>query len=542
MARRSLIGLEIAGYRIVEYLNQGGMASLWRAEHPEIGASVAVKVMAPELATEPGLVSRFVDEAKIQVKLRHPNIVRVENFSSEHFAILMELVEGKPLDEVIGRDCGPIPLARAMPLVRQILAAVEYAHGMGVVHRDLKPANILITVDGTAKVTDFGIAKLLGQSHKTRTGTSMGTPAYMAPEQIRGAKDADERADIYALGVTIYEMLAGRTPFEEERNTGSEFDMMQAQVSKKPPDPRQFYPDIPESVVRVLMRALEKDRDLRHGSIAELSQALEAADGMEGGTRIPASVLEDGGAPAPASTVVEQQSAPAPPEGIREPTAASGTPHFSPADAHVPGTTGQGLEQVPRGKPTWVLQAAIGGAVAAVLIMVLVFLLGGDESATHVTSGGEAAEQARPRFQGQEPAVVEPPVVEEEPMSPPPSLVPEPREVALDPEPAAPAGGGDASGCPTPNRPWVVLAMSVKVEASGAQDKANQLRDRLQGAGFDQASVCDGRKFPNFRCCYWTVVAGSYASRAPAVEQMRLLRAAGFDAYPKNAFKGKRAR
>ena len=127
-------------------------------------------------------------------------------------------------------------------------------------------------------------------------------------------------------------------------------------------------------------------------------------------------------------------------------------------------------------------------------------------------------------------------------MSPPPSLVPEPREVALDPEPAAPAGGGDASGCPTPNRPWVVLAMSVKVEASGAQDKANQLRDRLQGAGFDQASVCDGRKFPNFRCCYWTVVAGSYASRAPAVEQMRLLRAAGFDAYPKNAFKGKRAR
>ena len=533
MARRSLIGLEIAGYRIVEYLNQGGMASLWRAEHPEIGASVAVKVMAPELATEPGLVSRFVDEAKIQVKLRHPNIVRVENFSSEHFAILMELVEGKPLDEVIGRDCGPIPLARAMPLVRQILAAVEYAHGMGVVHRDLKPANILITVDGTAKVTDFGIAKLLGQSHKTRTGTSMGTPAYMAPEQIRGAKEADERADIYALGITIYEMLAGRTPFEEERATGSGFDIMQAQVGKIPPDLRQFSPAIPEAVVAVLMRALEKERDLRFSTVAELHQALEVAAGAEVGAGVgePAQEVASG----IAETLLEQPPAPVP---ASEPALPATVVEQPPAP--VPALTPAPAPSLPR--PSWFVPVFIGGGVVILLIIALVLSWGDSSDGSSKEDSAGATGLASSTEQPPE-LVPEPEPVAAEPR-PSPGAQSEPVEryndsVAPYNEPAGPAGGG--SGCPTLDRPWVVLALSVKVGSSGAVNKANRHRDKLIEAGYSQASTCDGRQFPNFRCCYWTVAVGSFASKADAAALSKAVKEAGFSAFAKNAFHGKRA-
>ncbi len=300
-----LVGTEILGYKIQELLGEGGMASVWRAENVTLGTEVAIKVLDPPLAKDTALVERFVDEARIQVKLSHPNVVKIENFSLESLAMVMELIPGSALDELIGNKVGPIPIERALPMINQILDAVEAAHDMGIIHRDLKPSNVLVTPEGEIKVMDFGIAKVLGGAGRTRTGTSMGTPDYMAPEQIKGAKDVCPTADVYALGVTFYEMLSGRTPFALDPEANSEFEMMEAQVYQQPPDPREFYPSIPEAVVDVLMRSLEKAPADRYQTIAEMREALVAAAGVES--------VEDAAptpatAPAPAATKVEEPS------------------------------------------------------------------------------------------------------------------------------------------------------------------------------------------------------------------------------------------
>ena len=272
-----LIGEEILGYRVVELVGEGGMATVWRAEHNLLKRNVAIKVLDPLLARDSDLVQRFIDEAQIQIDLRHQNIVAIENFSSDPLAMVMEYVEGRTLDEMIGREVGPIPVDKALPLMIQVLEAIGLAHSKGVVHRDLKPANILVTTDDMVKVMDFGIAKILGGSRLTRTGTSMGTAAYMSPEQIKGAKDVDERSDIYSLGITFYEMLAGRTPFEGSSQTESDFEIRMAQVQQEPPDPRTFYPAIPDSVVEVVLKALSKEPAERHQNIDELRAELNGA-------------------------------------------------------------------------------------------------------------------------------------------------------------------------------------------------------------------------------------------------------------------------
>ena len=275
----ALKGTEILGYTLVELIGEGGMAEVWRGEHPTLGTSVAVKMMNPVLAQQSDLVGRFQDEAKVQVKLQHKNIVRLENFSLDPLAMVMEYVDGRSMSEVIGREVGPMPLPRALPMMLQILDAVGFAHDQGVVHRDLKPSNVMVDADDQIKVMDFGIAKVLGSGGRTRTGMAMGTPAYMAPEQIKGAKNADNRSDVYALAITFYEMLTGRTPFEASQETDSDYALMDAQVNTSPPDPRGFYPAIPQEAVDVLMRGLEKDPDKRYQNVAEMRAALLEADG-----------------------------------------------------------------------------------------------------------------------------------------------------------------------------------------------------------------------------------------------------------------------
>ena len=264
---------EVLGFRLVELIGEGGTAGVWRAEHTLLGRVVAVKLLDPALARQPGVVERFLLEARIEATLDHPNVLRVENMSADPPAIIMEYIEGRSLDAVIGVEVGPIPLERALPLMRQILAGVGYAHEQGIVHRDIKPANVLVNRRGEVKVMDFGIARVRGEARRTRTGVALGTPHYMAPEQLVSAKEADERADVYALGVTFYEMLAGRPPFDGE----TDFAVMTAQVSALPPDPRQFYPHIPASVVEVLHKALAKAPDERYVSAEALGKALEEA-------------------------------------------------------------------------------------------------------------------------------------------------------------------------------------------------------------------------------------------------------------------------
>ena len=278
-----LTGIEILGYRLVALLGEGGMGSVWRAEHSVLGIVRAVKVLDPLLAREQEFVRRFEREARVQVSLSepvpHPNIVQVENFSGERLAILMEYVEGRTLSQLITEESGPIPLERALPLMRQILAALEHAHGQQepVIHRDIKPSNIMVTPAGTVKVMDFGIAKAMRGAQLTRTGTTLGTAAYMSPEQIKTPGQVDERSDIYSLGVTIYEMLAGRPPFMASPNTDADYVLKEAHVHQTPPDPRSFYPNIPEGVVRVALRALHKEPGARQSCVGELLAGLEGA-------------------------------------------------------------------------------------------------------------------------------------------------------------------------------------------------------------------------------------------------------------------------
>ena len=251
------------------------MATVWRAEQETLDRVVAIKVLDPMLARDSDLVVRFVDEARIQSRRRDAGVISIENFCKDPLAIVMEFIDGRSLSAMIGQEVGPIPFERARPIMSQVLDAVGYAHDQGVIHRDLKPSNILVSSEGRVKVVDFGIAKIVGGSKLTKTGSAMGTVTYMSPEQIRGTKHVDHRADIYSLGVTFYEMLAGRPPFEGDEE--SDFELRQAHVQQQPPDPRTFYPAIPEHVVQVLSTALAKDPGERYQRVVEMKNSLGLA-------------------------------------------------------------------------------------------------------------------------------------------------------------------------------------------------------------------------------------------------------------------------
>ena len=171
--------------------------TVWKAEHTALDRVLAVKVLDPFLEKDSKTVERFRIEANLQNKLGHPNIVAVENLCLDPLAMVMEYVEGRTLQDMISREVGPIPIQRAMPLMRGILAAVAFAHDQGVVHRDIKPSNVMVTPGGEVKVMDFGIAKVLSGVRLTMAGATLGTAVYMSPEQIRGRR-VDARSDIYS--------------------------------------------------------------------------------------------------------------------------------------------------------------------------------------------------------------------------------------------------------------------------------------------------------------------------------------------------------
>ncbi|MCE5246291.1 MAG: serine/threonine-protein kinase [Candidatus Polarisedimenticolia bacterium] len=273
-------GEEILGYRVEGLIGEGGMGAVYKAVHPVFGQEVAIKVLDPLLARNVELRERFVQEARIQMGLRHQGIVQVltGEVKGERAALVMEFVDGLSLEEVIRRR-GTLPAAEAAAIFVQVLAAVGHAHERGVVHRDLKPANVMVTADGTAKVTDFGIARVVGNLRLTRTGTTMGSPHYMAPEQILGSKEIDHRADIYALGAALFEALSGRPPFAEFERAGadSDFAVKEAHVRRDPPDLCALRPDVPPAIAEAVRIALAKDPEARFQSCWEFAAALEQA-------------------------------------------------------------------------------------------------------------------------------------------------------------------------------------------------------------------------------------------------------------------------
>jgi serine/threonine-protein kinase len=187
--------------------------------------------------------------------LQHPNIVQIREFLTEQdrFYIVMELIQGETLAEHLRQLGRPMTVREAAGIFRQTLEGLGFAHAQGVIHRDIKPSNIMLTRDGVAKLTDFGIARGVDTAKLTRTGLALGTAAYMSPEQIQGAK-IDHRADIYSLGITLYEMLTGRVPFGRPKDSDSDFPILTAHTTQPPPPPRQFAPNIPVPIEAAILQ------------------------------------------------------------------------------------------------------------------------------------------------------------------------------------------------------------------------------------------------------------------------------------------------
>jgi len=304
-------GMVLRGkYEILGKLGAGGMAAVYRARHLAFGEVRAIKVVNNRLADDEDFLRRFRNEAVVARRLQHPNAVRVDDLDMTEDGrpfIVMEFVEGQNLREVI-RHQGALSLRRSVVIARQVAAALAAAHDLGIVHRDIKPDNILLTGSGdteTAKVLDFGIAKMkesaLGDSGAvaTRTGMVVGTPQYISPEQAMGRRgsEIDGRADLYSLGVVLYEMVTGRLPFESDTAMGIILHHLQT----PPPEPREVRPDlgIPDALSGVLMQALQKDPGRRFASATAMATALQgvlalplaerpgSADAASGGTGRP---------------------------------------------------------------------------------------------------------------------------------------------------------------------------------------------------------------------------------------------------------------
>ncbi len=274
----NLVGRTIGKYRILERLGHGGMADVYRAYQASLDRDVALKVLHPYLmAGEEDFVGRFRREARDAAALRHPNIVQVFDFDHEDglYYMVMECIDGRTLKERLKelRKRGRVmSLQEILHILAQIGDALDYAHQQGMLHRDIKPSNIMITGKGRAVLTDFGIARMMGGTRHTMTGSVTGTPAYMSPEQGRGA-DLDHRTDIYSLGIVLYEMVTGQVPFDAD----TPLAIMMRHVTDPLPSPRARRVDLPEAVETVIKRALYKRPEDRYQSARDMIKALKAA-------------------------------------------------------------------------------------------------------------------------------------------------------------------------------------------------------------------------------------------------------------------------
>jgi serine/threonine-protein kinase len=266
-----LTGRLLAGrYRLLRPIANGGMAAVWEATDQTLARRVAVKLLHPHLASDASFVQRFRAEAVAAARLSHPSIVSVyDTFTADGVdAIVMELVVGTTMREDLDAH-GPLRMEAVLAIGTQVADALGAAHAAGLVHRDVKPANILLSADGRVLVADFGIAKAAEGTDLTTAGAMVGTAKYLAPEQVEGGP-IDGRADIYALGVVLYEAITGEAPFVESTDAATAL----ARLHRYPRPPRELRPDMPPAVEAVVMQAMARDRDHRFASAAALRTAL----------------------------------------------------------------------------------------------------------------------------------------------------------------------------------------------------------------------------------------------------------------------------
>lgn len=268
-----MIGEKIHSYEISEHLGKGGMGNVFKATDTMLGRDVALKMLHPQLIMESQFLERFKKEARVLAQLLHPNIAVIYNFIEQggnHFMV-MEYVEGTNLDDLLKKHT-TLPPQFVVPVFIQVLEGLKHAHRKNIFHRDIKPANIMLTPDDTVKLMDFGIAKVAGEQKMTQVNKIVGTVEFMAPELLQG-KDASAASDIYAAGVTLYEMLCGKLPFVAD----TDFGLMQAIMKEKVIHPAKCNASIPKPLSDIIMKALDKNPAARYADAAAFQQALIAA-------------------------------------------------------------------------------------------------------------------------------------------------------------------------------------------------------------------------------------------------------------------------
>lgn len=312
------IGQTVGDYQILGILGRGGMGAVYRVRNTLTDREEALKVVLPGHETSGEAADRFLREIRIQAKLQHPYIagIRTAFRSGESVLMVMELIEGSGLDVKLRQ--GPLPLGDTFRIIDDILGALSHAHSKGIVHRDIKPSNIIVTPRGAPKLTDFGIATAAGDQRITRSGMAIGSLAYMSPEQVM-SKPLDERSDLYSLGITAYEMLTGRRPFQSE----SEYSLMNAHLKETPPSPGSIVRSIPLAISVVVLKSLGKAPEERYQTAAEFQAAWRQA--FFGGDEAETMVLPQ---PPAQSTPVPPQAAAAHATSVEEDSAS----HIDPKD------------------------------------------------------------------------------------------------------------------------------------------------------------------------------------------------------------------
>ena len=401
--------IQIPGLEVVGRLGRGGFGTVYKARQKNLDRMVAVKVMDPEWADDAREVQRFQNEIRSIAQLSHENLTTAMTAGrvGRHHYLVMEYVDGQPLSRIL-KDRAPLPVEEAVSVALQTARALAYAHAKGMVHRDVKPENILITAEGTAKLCDLGLARSAGRVRESRrlteSGVVLGTPHYMSPEQLRGAEDLDGRADLYSLGIILYEMLSGKLPFSEESTVA----MIAGHLSEEMPPLREARPDAPRALEKIVEVLTRKPREDRYADASALIADLEKVQAGK-----------------PVMRFGPRRAGDTPPRGTSRGTPARGVGG--------PRTPGTGLVRPVTARPP--LWWALVGASAAVLLITIVVV------AIYADGRRDPPEERKTRR-------TPPPVV----IPPPPAP---PDEVIERPAPPAPAPPDEIIERPAPPAPPV---------------------------------------------------------------------------------------
>ncbi len=395
-----LIGTQIGGYQIIEVAGRGGMAVVYRARQVSMKRIVAIKVLPRQFLTDETYMQRFNREVHIASQLEHRNIVPVHDYGEANGQpyIVMRYMDGGSVDDLI-RRAGALSMARVQDIIAQIAPALDYAHSKNVLHRDLKPSNILLDDDGGFYLTDFGIARLMGDTEPgmsiVTTQGVIGTPSYMSPEQAQG-KALDGRSDLYSLGVSIFEMATGSRPFEGE----TPYSIAVLQVTTPPPAPRTINPDIPPAVERVILKSMNKQATDRYPTATALAEALAQA--------ITAPTLDKTTPNNPILNLLDTQPGfPRPPMPISPPPPSASTP--APQNVYTPAPMGYPATQAPpsaalrrprpRRQSSLFISILVGGilgcALLSIVALLIALVIGGvvNDSGTLVTPTATTARE-----------------------------------------------------------------------------------------------------------------------------------------------------